>query len=75
MPVLSTPVGIAPLVLDGLSGALCGPFDEEQWLSRLSAHVGEPDPRLAGRSRAALFSSELMAARVVAAYRSLLQSQ
>ena len=73
VPVLSTPVGIAPLALDGLAGALCAPFDEEQWLSSLSAQVREPDPRLAGRSRAALFSSELMAARVVAAYSSLME--
>jgi glycosyltransferase involved in cell wall biosynthesis len=71
VPVLATPVGIAPLVLRGLEGALCAPFDLERWSALASAHVEAPDPRVAGRPRAALFSSERMADRVLAAYRQL----
>jgi glycosyltransferase involved in cell wall biosynthesis len=71
VPVLATPVGISPLVLDGLEGTLCAPFDEERWLPLLRAHAGHRDPRVAGRRRASLFSSERMAARVATVYREL----
>jgi len=71
VPVLSTPVGVAPLVLDGLSGTLCAPFDVRGWLSVLRPHVEADDPRISGRPRAELFSSERMARRVLAAYREL----
>jgi teichuronic acid biosynthesis glycosyltransferase TuaC len=71
VPVLATPVGIAPLVLRGLEGALCAPFDLERWTRSARAHAEAPDPRVAGRPRAALFSSERMADRVLAAYREL----
>ena len=72
VPVLATPVGIAPLVLRGLAGALCAPFEPEQWGQLLNSHLGATDPRIAGRSRAALFSSDRMAERVLAAYRELI---
>ena len=68
VPVLSTPVGIAPLALAGVDGALCAPFEEERWLAALAGHAADPDPRVAGRTRAALFSTERMASRVRAAY-------
>lgn len=68
VPVLATPVGIAPVVLRGLDGALCAPYSRESWLAALRAHVQHPDPRLAGRSRAALFSSDRMAERLLVAY-------
>jgi teichuronic acid biosynthesis glycosyltransferase TuaC len=71
VPVLSTPVGIAPLVLGGLDGALCAPFDPDQWGRLLHSHLSASDPRVAGRARAALFSSERMADRVLAVYREL----
>jgi glycosyltransferase involved in cell wall biosynthesis len=71
VPVLSTPVGIAPLVLDGVEGALCAPFDASRWGELLAFHLGTDDPRIEGRSRAALFSSERMADRVLAAYAEL----
>jgi teichuronic acid biosynthesis glycosyltransferase TuaC len=71
VPVLSTPVGIAPLVLDGVEGALSSPYDEEAWLPLLRAHASAPDPRIPGRTRALLFSSERMAERVLTAYREL----
>jgi glycosyltransferase involved in cell wall biosynthesis len=71
VPVLSTPVGIAPVALTGIAGALSAPYDEERWLGVLRAHVQAPDPRVPGRPRALMFSSERMAARVAAAYRAL----
>jgi glycosyltransferase involved in cell wall biosynthesis len=72
VPVLSTPVGIAPLVLAGVDGTVCEPFDEATWLSVLESHLSADDPRVAGRFRAGLFSSERMADRVVAAYTDLI---
>jgi teichuronic acid biosynthesis glycosyltransferase TuaC len=71
VPVLATPAGIAPIVLDGLGGALCAPFSRDRWLELLRAHVEDPDPRLAGRRRAALFSSTRMAERLLVAYNEL----
>jgi glycosyltransferase involved in cell wall biosynthesis len=68
VPVLATPVGIAPMALQDLEGTLCAPFDEDAWLPMLRAHTEAPDPRVEGRARAALFSSERMAGRVLAAY-------
>jgi teichuronic acid biosynthesis glycosyltransferase TuaC len=71
VPVLSTPVGIAPLALAGVEGTLCAPFDLAEWLPVLRAHLNSPDPRVHGRARAELFSSARMADRVAATYREL----
>jgi glycosyltransferase involved in cell wall biosynthesis len=69
VPVLSTPVGVAPIALTGLDGVLCAPFELERWLEALRPHVAHDDPRIAGRERAELFSTRRMAQRVLAAYR------
>ena len=71
VPVLSTPVGVAPIALTGLDGVLCAPFEPERWLEALRPHIEHDDPRIAGRERAQLFSTERMAQRVLAAYREL----
>jgi glycosyltransferase involved in cell wall biosynthesis len=71
VPVLATPVGIAPLVLRGLEGALCAQFDPGTWAQLLESHLSASDPRIAGRPRAALFSNDRMADRVLAAYEAL----
>ncbi|MDX6615536.1 MAG: hypothetical protein QOD60_627 [Solirubrobacterales bacterium] len=71
VPVLSTPVGIAPLVLDGLEGCLVADFDAEKWAELARAHLASPDPRVGGDWGAATFSASRMAARVLAAYRGL----
>jgi glycosyltransferase involved in cell wall biosynthesis len=74
VPVLATPVGIAPLVLSDLAGTLCAPFELESWSPLARAHVEAVDPRVpAGRARAALFSSERMADRVLATYEELVE--
>jgi glycosyltransferase involved in cell wall biosynthesis len=72
VPVLATPVGIHPLALDGIDGTLCAPYDRDVWTRALAPHLAASDPRVAGRERAAEFSSARMAARVAAAWHSLL---
>jgi teichuronic acid biosynthesis glycosyltransferase TuaC len=72
VPVLSTPVGIAPHLLRGVEGCLAAPFAAGPWLEVLRPHLAAADPRVAGRGRAAAFSAERMAERVVVAYRDLL---
>jgi glycosyltransferase involved in cell wall biosynthesis len=74
VPVLATPVGIHPVVLRGLPGTLCAPFDAAAWRAALEPHVRSADPRVDGRPRAELFSAPRMAARVELAWRSLLQA-
>ena len=71
VPVLSTPVGIAPEVLGDLAGAYCGPFALDRWRAALAPHLLAPDPRVAGRARAELLSADRTANRVAAAWRSL----
>ncbi len=71
VPVIATPTGIAPTVLDGLPGAHCGPFDLVAWRDALAPHLEDPDPRLDGRARAEQFSAARMAARVLAAWQRL----
>jgi glycosyltransferase involved in cell wall biosynthesis len=70
--VLSTPVGIAPTLLRSVEGCLVAPFDAQAWATVARAHLDDPDPRVRGRDRAEWFSVELLAARVLVAYRELL---
>jgi teichuronic acid biosynthesis glycosyltransferase TuaC len=71
VPVLATPVGIAPEALADVSGTHCGPFDQTAWRTALIPHISEPDPRIQGRARAERWSSDRMAADVVAAWHAL----
>ena len=71
VPVLSTDVGIAPVALRGIEGALCAPFDRDRWLRALEPHLADPDPRIQGRERAALFDRNRMAERVLEVYQAL----
>lgn len=68
VPVLATDVGIAPLVLDGVEGTLCAPFDATTWAAALAPHLAAGDPRVDGRLRAALFDRNRLAERVFWAY-------
>jgi glycosyltransferase involved in cell wall biosynthesis len=72
VPVLSTPVGIAPFALTGVSGALCAPFDLETWAAAARHHLDAPDPRVEGAARVAALSAERMAERTIEAYRDIL---
>ncbi len=72
VPVLATPVGIAPEVLAGVTGTLCAPFDLRRWQAALKPQLEAADPRIEGRRRAEPYSSDRMAERVLDAWRALL---
>lgn len=72
VPVLSTPVGIAPHALRGLDHSLCLGFAPEPWSDFASALLEIEDPRSDGRQRAEALSARRMADRVALAYRDLL---
>jgi len=72
VPVLSTPVGIAPYALGGIDGCLSSPFDLSIWSAVAKRHLEAPDPRVAGAARAATLSAGAMAERVIEAYRAVL---
>jgi glycosyltransferase involved in cell wall biosynthesis len=72
VPVLSTPVGIAPFLLGGIKGALCAPFDVATWAAATRPHLEAADPRVEGAARAASLSAGRMAERTIAAYRDVL---
>jgi teichuronic acid biosynthesis glycosyltransferase TuaC len=69
VPAFGTPVGIHPVALHGIEGAFCAPWDRDAWRAALAPALAAEDPRVDGRERAALFSADRMAARVVAAWR------
>jgi glycosyltransferase involved in cell wall biosynthesis len=71
VPVLATPTGIAPELLSGLEGTHCGPFVLDAWRRALAPHLLAADPRIRGRDRADAYSSDRMAARVLAAWERL----
>ncbi len=72
VPVLSTPVGIAPFALAGIAGSLCAPFELTTWTAVARAHLQARDPRVAGAARAGALSSGRTAERTIEAYRDLL---
>jgi teichuronic acid biosynthesis glycosyltransferase TuaC len=71
VPVLSTPVGVAPYALAGIDGCLCAPFDPAAWATVAEQHLRAKDPRVAGLQRALAFSAPRMAERVIEAYRDI----
>jgi len=71
IPVLATPVGIAPAALDGVSGTYCGRFDREAWRRALVPLMADEDPRVAGRAAAEGYSAVAMAERVLETWREL----
>ena len=75
VPVLATPVAIHPVALGGIEGALCAPYDRESWRSALRGPLADRDPRVDGRTRAEAFSADRMAARVVAAWRDVVEER
>jgi glycosyltransferase involved in cell wall biosynthesis len=72
VPVLSTPVGIAPYALAGIDGVLCAPFDLDAWATASQPLLGSSDPRVDGATRAASLSAARMAERTIVAYRAVL---
>lgn len=74
VPVLSTPVGVAPYALRGVRGALCAPFELERWRAVAAPLLDSADPRVEGSARAATLSAARMATRTLEAYRAVLGS-
>jgi teichuronic acid biosynthesis glycosyltransferase TuaC len=72
VPVLSTPVGIAPFALGGIDGALCAPFELKRWGDALQPHLAVANARIDGVARAASLSAARMAERAIVAYREVL---
>lgn len=75
VPVFTTPVGIHVEALAGLDGVLCAPYDPATWRAAVAGPLAEAEPRVAGRARAALWSSDRMARRVLAAWSELAPPQ
>jgi hypothetical protein len=73
VPVLSTPVGIAPYALGGIDGCLSAEFDVASWEPVARRHLEASDPRVAGATRAATLSAGRMAERVIEAYRAVVE--
>lgn len=73
VPVLATPVGIAPEVLSGVARTHCGPFELGAWGTALAPLLAESDPRVRGRQAADVYSADRMATRVHAAWGRLLK--
>jgi glycosyltransferase involved in cell wall biosynthesis len=71
VPAFGTPVGIHPVALGGVAGAFCEPWDAGRWRAALRPVLEAEDPRVEGRARAALFSADRMAERVVQAWQAV----
>jgi glycosyltransferase involved in cell wall biosynthesis len=74
IPVLSTPVGIAPYALHAIAGTLCAEFDLDAWSATVLPLLASRDPRVAGVTRAASLSATRMAERTIVAYGDVLGS-
>src|SRR5882757_2057678 len=72
VPVLSTPVGVAPYLLAGIDGCLCAPFDPDIWAAAARPQLDAADPRVAGSARAATLAAGPMAERVIEVYRHMI---
>jgi teichuronic acid biosynthesis glycosyltransferase TuaC len=72
VPVLATPVGVHRHALEGIAGTLCARFDADVWRAALAPQLEAVDPRVQGRARAEMWSTDRMAVRVLAAWRGLL---
>lgn len=68
VPLLSTPVGVAPLVAGAVDGCLVAPFEARAWASFAAAHLDADDPRVDGGPMPRAFSAARMAERVLTAY-------
>ena len=71
VPVLSTPVGVAPALLAGLDGCLCAPFDAVRWGEHLAAVLAAAEPRVAGRAVAETQGLPETARRTLELYRKI----
>ena len=73
-PVISTPNGIAPEVLDGLPGTLCADWDLELWTQTAQALINSAVP-VESRARVNPFSADRCAAAVILAWQQALAAK
>jgi glycosyltransferase involved in cell wall biosynthesis len=71
VPVLATPVGVAPEVVGSVAGAYCGEFVADAWRKALAPLLDAEDPRVEGRAAAARYSADRMAERLFHAWMEL----
>jgi teichuronic acid biosynthesis glycosyltransferase TuaC len=71
VPVLATPVGIAPAVLEQVKGTIWSQFNVAAWRELVSGILADPDPRVPGREAAEKFSTQRMAQKLLEAWKSL----
>lgn len=74
VPLLTTPVGIAPDVAASLPNCLCAEYDAQLWSDFASGLLTDPDPRTPGRAAAEALSARRMADRVRIAYDEILDT-
>lgn len=74
VPVLATPTGAHPQTVGAVDGCLCAPWDLVRWTSALGPIGDIPDPRVAGRAIAARHGTDVYAARLAEAWRTMLAS-
>jgi len=75
VPVISTPVGIAPHALKNLPGTLSADFNASTWSNFASTVLEQDDPRVPGRPVAEALSAVRMADRVALAYEEILRNR
>jgi glycosyltransferase involved in cell wall biosynthesis len=75
VPVLSTPVGIAPYVLSDVDGAHCASFDLATWSAAARTLLERPGLRIDPGTRPSSLSAARMAERTVVAYRAVLDGE
>jgi glycosyltransferase involved in cell wall biosynthesis len=68
VPLLTTPVGIAPQVAVALPNTLCAEFETREWSDFAGRLLEQADPRTPGRRAAEALSARRMARRVKVAY-------
>jgi teichuronic acid biosynthesis glycosyltransferase TuaC len=74
VPVMSTPVGIAPHALRNVANTFCEEFDLASWSDFARSLLDQNDPRAPGRSVSEALSAGRMAERVTIAYEEILRS-
>lgn len=74
VPVLATPVGIAPNALTGINGAFCADWDPEKWSDAARSMIAE-GTRPDAKNRISQWSAVSCARKVVAAWEEALAAQ
>lgn len=72
VPVLSTPVGVAPFLLADLEGCLVAAFEVDRWAAAATPLLDSAGSRVEGRDRATRLSATRTAERVAVAYQELI---